>query len=486
MVRLPTLKPIVMRKQLISLGLLLITCLFSLEETLAQPNQVQNNQTGSKIAGYRGIWFTLGQVSEYGDKYSGGLGTYTAKHKPLAIYAPAVEKTFFVYGGTNNAEERHLLCMIGSFDHRDSTVSHPTVVYDKQGVDDPHDNPSLLIDSAGYLWVFVSGRNTHRPGFKFKSTEPYSIQAFRQVTEEEMTYPQPWFVPKHGFFHFFTKYTGIRELYYETSRNGRTWTEDRKLAGIKGKGETKSGHYQVSGYHGDTLATFFSRHPNGDVDQRTNLYYLQTTDFGETWTTAEGNEVAVPVTDVASLSRAVDYESEKKNVYLKDMNFDERGRPVVLYLTSGGHAPGPDNDPREWRVTFYDGAAWKTTVITTSDHNYDTGSLRIDGTHWTVMAPTTDGPQRYGGGGEVTQWESRDHGETWTRIRQLTTNSARNHNYVRRVVNGRAPFLYYWADGNPDALSASHLYVGDSTGSYWSMPYTMKRENENLIRMSKR
>ena len=28
--------------------------------------------------GYKGIWFTLGQFSEYGDKYSGGLGTYTA------------------------------------------------------------------------------------------------------------------------------------------------------------------------------------------------------------------------------------------------------------------------------------------------------------------------------------------------------------------------------------------------------------------------
>ena len=27
-----------------------------------------------KDDGYRGIWFTLGQFSEYGDKYSGGLG----------------------------------------------------------------------------------------------------------------------------------------------------------------------------------------------------------------------------------------------------------------------------------------------------------------------------------------------------------------------------------------------------------------------------
>ena len=40
-----------------------------------------------KDDGYRGIWFTLGQMSEYGDKYSGGLGTYTANHVPMAIYS---------------------------------------------------------------------------------------------------------------------------------------------------------------------------------------------------------------------------------------------------------------------------------------------------------------------------------------------------------------------------------------------------------------
>jgi hypothetical protein len=40
--------------------------------------------------GYRGIWFTLGQFSTYGDKYSGGLGTYTANHVPTAIFNKSV------------------------------------------------------------------------------------------------------------------------------------------------------------------------------------------------------------------------------------------------------------------------------------------------------------------------------------------------------------------------------------------------------------
>ena len=111
-----------------------------------------------RIDGYKGIWFDLGQRSEFGSKYSGGLGTYTAKHQPIAVYAPTVEKTFFVYGGTTAGSERHLLAMASYYDHRSRTVPKPVVVHDKQGVDDPHDNPSLQIDESGCLWVYVSGR----------------------------------------------------------------------------------------------------------------------------------------------------------------------------------------------------------------------------------------------------------------------------------------------------------------------------------------
>src|SRR5919206_382540 len=85
-------------------------------EPATRPVQKPTSQpipSGAKVDGYRGIWFELGQKSEYGDKYSGGLGTYTANHVPIAIYAPKVGKTFFVYGGTTNADERHLLCMAG-------------------------------------------------------------------------------------------------------------------------------------------------------------------------------------------------------------------------------------------------------------------------------------------------------------------------------------------------------------------------------------
>ncbi|MCK5463458.1 MAG: BNR-4 repeat-containing protein, partial [Bacteroidales bacterium] len=303
------------------LFILLIPCMLS-----AQDSKSLNNL---KVNGYRGIWFELNQKYEYGDKYSGGLGTYTAKHIPLAAYAPAVDKTFFVYGGTVDSDQRHLLCMIGEFDHKTQLVSRPTVVYDKSGVDDPHDDPTIMIDDDGYIWVFVSGRGNSRKGIKLRSNEPYDINEFTQVSMEVFAYPQIWNT-KIGFFHFFTKYTGVRELYFETSSDGFTWTEDAMLAGIKESPVKKSGHYQVSNHFNDgaIIGTFFNRHRDGHPDTRTDLYYIQTRDFGETWEDIDQRTASLPMTEVEISQRIIDYQSMNKNVYMKDMGFDSKGNPV--------------------------------------------------------------------------------------------------------------------------------------------------------------
>ncbi|EON78150.1 hypothetical protein ADIS_1347 [Lunatimonas lonarensis] len=445
--------------------------------------QQEGELNGTVVDGYKGIWFTLGQFSQYGDKYSGGLGTYTAKHIPLAIYAPAVQKTFFVYGGTTSESDRYLLCMIGSYDHKTKKVSKPVVVHDKGGVDDPHDNPSLAIDDQGHLWVFVSGRGRRRMGYKYRSTEPYQINAFEQITEEEMTYPQPKFIAGKGFLNLFTKYTGLRELYFETSPDGFEWTEDKKLAGIRREGDTQGGHYQISGQLGDKIGFFFNWHPDGNVDRRTNIYYMQTTDFGETWTTIDGKPLTLPVAEVNSQPLAAEYFSQEINVYIKDVGFDENGHPVALFVSGPGHQPGPENGPRSWSVIHWTGDKWETTKITESDQNYDSGSIWVEGNEWTVVGPTDNSPQRWGAGGELVQWKSRDGGRTWVRERQITKNSIRNHNYARRVVSGAEPFRFFWADGNPDAFSKSRLYFGDSRGRVWALPYDMKGDEQRVKRV---
>jgi hypothetical protein len=437
----------------------------------------------TKFDGYRPIWFELNQKYEYGDKYSGALGTYTAKHVPLAIYSKVADKTFFVYGGTKAEDERYLLCMIGEFDHKTGMVSKPTVVFDKQGVNDPHDNPSIMIDDDAHIWVFVSGRSSLRPGFKFKSKKPLNIDEFEQITEEEMTYPQPWNTDK-GYLHLFTKYTGVRQLYFETSQDGVNWTEDKMLAAIPVNEGEHSGHYQTSNMFDDKiLGTFFNRHPNGIVNKRTDLYYVQTADLGKTWTTVAGVELEIPLVEQASPARAIDYASQSKNLYLKDMDFDSEENPVCLYIRSYGHEPGGRSEPYEWCITKWNGRKWQTSVVTTSDHNYDMGSLFISDEEWKIVGPTEAGPQKWGVGGELAVWKSTDKGQTWKKEKQLTENSKMSHSYVRKVVNGKAPFCFFWADGHSHEFSKSELWFGDFDGNIWKLPYEMPNESKKPKRM---
>ncbi len=424
--------------------------------------------SAEKADGYKGIWFTLGQFSEHGDKYSGGLGTYTAKHIPLAVYAPEANKTFFVYGGTTGPEERYLLCMASEYDHTTGTVPKPTIVHDKDGVDDPHDNPSIALADDGHVWVFVSGRGQRRPGFIYRSMEPYSVDAFERVEEREMTYPQPWPVEGKGMVLCFTKYTKGRELYWSVATDGRDWTEDRKLAGM-------GGHYQTSRERDGRVITAFNYHPDGNVDRRTNLYYVETRDFGQTWQTAAGETVETPMEEIQQPALVRDYEAEERLVYVKDIDLDHAGHPVVLIVTSGGHQPGPENEPRLWELVHWNGTDWAFHVVTETTHNYDMGSLYIEEENlWRIIAPTTGGPQFWGTGGEMALWISRDQGVTWNRERHITQNSERNHAYARRPVQAHPDFYAFWADGNPDELSPSYLYFTNKAGDQvWRLPYDM-------------
>ena len=434
--------------------------------------------SGTRIDGYRGIWFTLGQVSEHGDKYSGGLGTYTANHLPMAVHAAAVGRTFFVYGGTLAADQRRLLCMAGYYDHRTGRVPRPVVVHDKQNVNDPHDNPAINIDEQGHLWVFVSGPGRARPGFKYRGTAPFSIDAFERVEQREMTYPQVHVPPGGGFIHLMTRYTKGRELYWETSADGRKWDGDRKLAGM-------GGHYQVSARQGGRVGTAFMYHPGGDVDRRTNLYYVQTPDAGKTWTTAGGAAVRTPLTEVKGPALLIDYETRGLNVYIHDLNFDRDGRPVILYLTSRGAKPGPQNGPYTWRVTHWTGRDWQTHDVTTSDHNYDTGSLYVeDDGEWRVLGPTDPGPQPNAAGGEMVAWSSRDRGATWRKAAQLTRGSRYNHTYARRPLGAADPFYTYWADGDPRKPSPSRLHFANRAGDrVWQLPYEMAADMAEPIEL---
>jgi len=463
-----------MKKILLFVFVLIIVLFAMIPFALPVDSNGKTILINKKMNGYRGIWYFNQKLdNEYVYKYSGGLGTYCAKHQPFAVYSPEANKTFFCYGGRYE-DKNTLVHMVSYFDHETGKVPRPTLLLDKK-TDDAHDNPVISLDEAGYIWIFSSSHGTSRPSYISRSREPYDINEFELVSTTNFSYPQPWFVKESGFFFFHTKYGFVegcdRTLCFINSPDGVAWSNPKAIAAIE------RGHYQVSSVSGKKAGTAFNMHPRPEgLNWRTNLYYLETRDFGGTWQTVGGKKIEIPVTRAESLSLA--YDAEGLNVYLKDLQFDGDGNPVILALTSRGFESGPGNDPRNWIIVRWTGDAWTVSEAFQSDNNYDMGSLYLDGRSWTVIAPSGRGTQPYNPGGEVQMWESRDKGATWTKTRDMTRNSPRNHTYIRRPLHAHPDFYALWADGHGRQPSESILYYSSSDGEVFRLPVRMEGDSE--------
>jgi len=464
------------------------------------------NQQGK---GYRGVWYQNQRLGgEYVFKYSGGLGTYCAKHRPFAVYRPEVNKTFFCYGGVDEAyHTRHfdflsksnidrkrsddaIHHMVSYYDHGTGEVPRPTVLLNKQ-THDAHDNPVISVDDDGYIWIFSTAHGTLRDAFVHRSTKPYDIGAFervrpyrkvkgRKTTITNFSYMQAWHIPGEGFVQFFTWYKDGRSAYFAFSKDGTEWSWVN-ISSIQ------HGHYQISAANATKAATSFNYHPNefngqkgkSGLNWRTNLYYMETKDRGRTWLSADGTQLTVPLRDRTNPALVRDFESEGLLVYMKDIAFDSDGHPLILFITSRGYALGPENDPRTWRLARWTGRKWIISEITTSDNNYDMGPLHTeDGGVLRVLAPTEPGPQPHNPGGEIAMWLSRDGGQSWKKERQMTAKSEYNHTYVRRPVNAHPDFYGFWADGHGRKPSPSRLYFCNKAGDVFRLPESMKKNTQ--------
>ena len=457
----------------IQLGILLIVLCFSCSPAWSAEL--------AKADGYRGIWYmNQPQKNEYKYKYSGGLGTYCAKHRPFAVYSKEADKTFFCYGGTT-PENDTLLHMVSYFDHATGTVPRPRILMDKKTTD-AHDNPVISMDDAGHIWIFSTAHGTMRPSKLWVSSKPYSIDEFEPVSTKafatsrfkaNFSYVQPHYIPGEGFVLLLTRYINrSRALFSSTSPDGRKWTQMRPHANMPG------GQYQVSERFGKKVGTCFNYHPKGKkkgVNWRTNLYYMETADGGKTWTTVDGTTLKTPLTEINNKALVHDYMSQRRNVYLKDINFDNQGRPILLYVTSGGWEAGPKNAPRIWQTARWTGSEWEILGSIQSDNNYDMGSLYVESDGlWRIIAPTEPGPQAFNPGGEVAMWTSKDQGKSWQMVKQLTRDSRFNHTYCRRPLSAHPDFYALWADGHGRKPSESRLYFTNRDGDHvWRLPVKM-------------
>lgn len=427
---------------------------------------------------YLGMWH--GQTPLPGDphvwKYSGGLATYPYQSRPMAVYAPEVRRTYFCYGGTHPGNHLqpvrvwdfapgNLLQMVSYYDHATDSFPRPICVFDKW-CSDPHDNPVLQLDATGHLWLFSPshGEWTTR-SFIHRSVRPHDVTAWEMVYDRPLfAYPQPWVHPELGWCLVHVIYAGAqRGLFVKHSADGRSWSDPQPVANIA------QGHYAVSWADPASarIGVAFDYHPPvGGLEARTNLYYLESRDWGRTWVTVTGEKVCLPLTDPENVARVLDLESVGELNYLRDVKFDAAGRPVIVFVTSRSWQPGPQSGPHQFNTVRWDGTRWIHRRAMRCQNNYDHGELSMDADGvWRIIAPTEPGPQPGNPGGEVALWTSRDQGATWVKERQITHDSPRNHTFCRRPVNADPDFAAFWADGDARRPSECHLYFCNSDGT---------------------
>ncbi|HPD32711.1 MAG TPA: BNR-4 repeat-containing protein [Phycisphaerae bacterium] len=432
-----------------------------------------------KADGYRGIWSAGGELpGEYKYQFSGGLATFSPQHVPMAIHADKPDKTFFVYGGMpadghQIEENRRLLIMVSCFDHQTGTAARPRILLDRQ-TDNAFENPTLSMDSVGRPWVFVGCHGTARPSYVFRSTEPYSIDSFSLVAETTFSMPQPWYLEKQGFILVHTLHDGpINRLCAMTSKDGMSWSQPNVLASIE------AGHNHVSWRYKDKIGIAFDYCPRqGAGNARTNLYYMETRDAGKTWVNVKGERLDLPLSTVDNKALVRSYEDTRRLVYVKDLTFDARGNPIILFLIARGYRPGPLSSPRIWTTARWRGRDWEFAGVIRSDNNLEAGCLFIDRMdRWWLIAPTDKGAAPFYLGGEVVAWFTRDQGASWARW-TFTEKSEFNHTGVHRPVDASPGFWVFWADGDARQPSPSRLYFADRDGIVYRLPTQMTEEFE--------
>jgi len=432
------------------------------------------SETTNASEPFTGVWYCCGTANVlpgHAHVYSGPMATYCMWHRPIAVYRPEVDKTFFVYGNADNAPA------ISFYDHARGSFARP-VVLGSNPDGDAHRNPTLLVDAEGFLHVFFGAHSD--PTQVVRSTGPYSIADWERratIDDPRTSYPQPWELRPGEIFVSY-RHTPPGWCFRRTTDGAASWGPRQTLiefaeraiyaVSVAATGPwPRAVHIAWSRLSGGTDEEVRTKHVWA---RRYNVYYAWSDDGGQTWRRRDGSAYELPIREETAEKV---YDCGQHGVWLKDIQLDPHGRPGILFLDAD-----VATYRSAWKVARPEADGWGVHDVAVSDHMYDAGGLVILAEDdWRVYAPTTPSqPQE--DGGEIDEWRSADGGRTWRRTAQLTSGSRYSHNQVRVVHNhqaGRGDFRVLWSYGDsvsPPADRTVHLYrYGEALAEPQRMAY---------------
>lgn len=339
---------------------------------------------------HQASWYELPAWDSNGyPKYSGPLSTYTAKHIPTAVNGGGVD----YYTFSENSSGSLIIYIADNLGNKTPIRAIPNVI-------DPHDN-AVVNYWGGYIWVVAAARGNKRMGYSYRSKYKNDISEFIEVGSGFWAYPHLWEAAL-----LYTNYTedNTRELH------ARTANCDQKLV--------SGGHYNISYYDGDYIHMAYNWHENKNLDMRTNLYYMKSSD-GCVWTDKDDNVLALPLSEFDN--QTLIHETVGKYTYLKDIHVIDDEVNILAVVSDSFY---PDSGSRN----LYNFTINNSTLISEVGHNYNTGGY-IDGY---IVTPAF-GEYGYAGGDiEVLNFDGSI---------ELKSNFKYMYNYCRKVINGEGCYV---------------------------------------------
>lgn len=392
---------------------------------------------------------------------------YDNRQRPQAVYLNGKVFIGFKGGGTEAGKGTNVaktLTQLISYDPSSRQFSKPVML--GKATRDHHFCPIVWADYAGHLHVLHGCHMT--PGTHLISKRP------GEMGKDE----SDWIVgddiaPGISYPTLFKVYGKKEVIYYRTDGhssswtysisgdNGRTWTAPEKDVtdlDLVSHPEWSSYQCKVPSKDGKFLHVIFTDYDDIKSNDPKRLYNPRyRKPVGNNWKynlsylkiNLETQEVLNEHDEV--LETPVNYYTAREKCLIWDTDWRGAGVPPAVMLDENGvpamlHVLSEDDlETHNYYYVRRENGKWKQTVVTASNHQWNSGYLRRDenGTlHAYVIVGDgyldLPGVMNSHGGGRIEQWVSKDKGNTWSKHRDLTPDAGE---YAGMRFNNVQPVL---------------------------------------------
>jgi len=375
---------------------------------------------------------------------------YDARQRPQAVYLNGKVYIVFNAGGIagSDASKAQAIPMAITYDPNSRTFSKIVTLSNEKGSRDHHYAPIIWADSKDYLHVLYGCHKT--PGTHLISKQPGSIG----TSLDDWTVA-PQIAPSMSYPNVYSFDNNAKQvLYYRTAEHFSSWTyrvsaddgqtwvnpaNDVTDLGMNGEIDWSSYQSKAISRSGNKLHVAFTEYDDNKHDKDPNRFYNPRYNEKLNWKynvfyvqiDLDNNEVRNYAGKL--LSTPIDKNSARANCMIWDTNWagtetiptiavDVNDQPSFLQVYS-------EKTPTDFGYYYikYDGGKWKSTRITSATHERNSPHLAVDddGTlHAYLLIGDghldSAGYMDQHGGGNLEEWISTDHGNTWSFKRDLT------------------------------------------------------------------